>query len=106
MYNQRRSISKPYWCVVKDFGVSEQQPPVTTEPLAVCNEPNQVCENYQGYYGEAFRLQFPNYDGSVYVASIDQLEPRNCFARTDSNANPIVIAGSINSPYFHVMNRQ
>jgi len=57
-------------------------------------------ETYQGHYGDAFKLRFPDYSSSqnVYTA---QIALDHCVSVEEANA-PLVLVGDAYTPYFRV----
>lgn len=62
-------------------------------------------ENYDGHYGMAYMLGFPNYRGTVYVQTVkphDHAVPSN-YAFGLPPGTPMALVGNVYSPYFHVV---
>lgn len=62
-------------------------------------------ENYQGFYGNAYMLGFPSYQGGVVVKTIpshDHLVPSN-YEFGIAPGTPLVLVGNTYSPYFQVL---
>jgi hypothetical protein len=62
-------------------------------------------ENYQGFYGNAFMMGFPDYNGRVYTKTMpvfDHAVPANS-AFGIAPGTPLVLVGTTYSPYFMVL---
>ena len=64
-------------------------------------------EDYQGHYGMAYKLRFPNYTGPVYQATIDTIGQGERNGPGDVGANQAVtVMGTKTSPYFRIVKQQ
>lgn len=111
-------VSAPLFCAcsANRLGAYGQQPfchqaPVDSNGLR--NAQQSVAlgpENYQGHYGQAYKLRFPNYNGQFYQATIDTIGqgPVNGAGDVTGNTKPeqVVVLGTKTSPYFRIVRKQ
>lgn len=64
-------------------------------------------EVYQGHYGGAYKLRFPDYGGEKYQATIDTIGQGPPGGPGDVGANqPVLVMGSKTSPYFRIVKQR